>query len=190
MAPSLLAVYGCGALTAARIIGETADVNRFKSEAAFARYGGLAPIPDWSGATRGRVRSHRGGNRQLNAALHQIAMIQIKSGAPAERYYRQRRAARDSHAYAISGVKRRIATTVFTRLRTDRDHAPLAGLIADLDRRADQWANRIPAWPPITARRGRRNCSATTIFASTALSGELARINDAWKAAFSGGLAP
>jgi transposase len=64
-APSLLAVHGCGALTAARIIGETADVNRFKNEAAFARYAGLAPIPDWSGATRRRMRSHRGGNRQL-----------------------------------------------------------------------------------------------------------------------------
>ena len=83
-APSLLALYGCGALTAARIVGETADVARFPSEAAFARYVGLAPVPHWSGSTRGRMRSYRGGNRQLNAALHQIAMTQIKKGGPAE----------------------------------------------------------------------------------------------------------
>jgi hypothetical protein len=117
-------------------------------------------------------------------------MIQIKSGAPAEHYYRQRRAARDSHAYAISGVKRRIATTVVTRLRADRDHAALDALIADLARRSDQWANRIAASPPSTARRGGRRPSATPTFASTALTGELARINDPWEAALCGCLSP
>ncbi|UMB70048.1 IS110 family transposase [Mycobacterium paraterrae] len=118
-APSLLELYGCGAVTAARIVGETADVTRFRSEAAFARYIGLAPLPDASGSTQGRVRSHRGGNRQLNAACHQIAMIQIKKGGPAEQYYRRRRADRKLHGYAISGVKRRVARTVFNRMRRD-----------------------------------------------------------------------
>ena len=186
-APSLVALYGCGVLTAARIIGEAADVDRFKSEAAFASYAGLAPIPDWSGATRGRVRSHRGGNRKLNAALHQIAMTQIKKGAPSESYYRRRRAERDSHAhaYAINGVKRRIARTVFTRLRADRAHVPLAPFIDELARRADHWENVIPPLsPPPTARRtGRRtHCAATTFAPTTPLVEELTRINDAWEA--------
>jgi transposase len=39
----LLALPGCGELTAAKIIAETANVTRFKSEAAFARYLGVAP---------------------------------------------------------------------------------------------------------------------------------------------------
>ncbi|MDT5022644.1 MAG: transposase [Mycobacterium sp.] len=141
-APSLLALYGCGVLTAARILGETADVARFRSEAAFARYAGLAPVPDWSGSTRGRLRSYRGGNRQLNAALHQIAMTQIKKGGPAESYYRRRRAERDDHGYAINGVKRRIARTVFNRLRTDQ-RPSWEVLIAELERINTGWATHL-----------------------------------------------
>lgn len=62
VAPTLLAMPGCGPLTAAKIVGETAGVARFKSEAAFARHTGIAPIPVWSGNTRGRVRLTRSGN--------------------------------------------------------------------------------------------------------------------------------
>ncbi|MEB4212447.1 transposase, partial [Mycobacterium sp. 94-17] len=65
IAPALLAMPGCAELTAAKIIGETAGVTRFKSEAAFARHSGVAPIPVWSGNTTGRVRMTRSGNRQL-----------------------------------------------------------------------------------------------------------------------------
>src|SRR6185312_14261361 len=72
IAPALLALPGCAELTAAKIIGETAGVTRFKSEAAFARHSGVAPVPVWSGNTAGRVRMTRSGNRQLNAALHRI----------------------------------------------------------------------------------------------------------------------
>ena len=48
VAPTLLAMPGCGELTAAKLIGEAAAVTRFKSEAAFARHAGVAPIPVWS----------------------------------------------------------------------------------------------------------------------------------------------
>lgn len=78
VAPALLAMPGCGELTAAKLVGETAGVTRFKSEAAFARYSGVAPVPVWSGNTNGRVRMTRSGNRQLNAALHRIAITQIR----------------------------------------------------------------------------------------------------------------
>jgi transposase len=47
-APSLVALTGCGELTAAKIVGETAGINRFRSEAAFARVCGVAPIPSSS----------------------------------------------------------------------------------------------------------------------------------------------
>lgn len=49
LAPSLLALHGCGALTAAKILGETADVSRFSDRARFARFNGTAPIPVSSG---------------------------------------------------------------------------------------------------------------------------------------------
>lgn len=151
VAPSLLELYGCAALNAGRIIGETADVSRFRNEAAFARYAGLAPVPHWSGSTQGRMRSHRGGNRQLNGAIHQIAMIQIKKGGPAEAYYRRRRAERDLHRYALDGVKRRVARTVFNRLRADHREPPYDVIIADLARRADEWAALIPPQHPLTS---------------------------------------
>jgi transposase len=185
VAPSLLALYGCGALTAARVVGETADVARFRSEAAFARYVGLAPVPNWSGSTRGRMRAYRGGNRQLNAALHQIAMTQIKKGGPAESYYRRRRAERNAHGYAIAGVKRRIARTVFARLRADAHHGPAAleAVIAELARKADEWAALLP--PPMlsvpTPRRVEEDTSSTA--SSDPLVAELVRINDEFEAA-------
>jgi transposase len=64
---------GCGALTAAKILGETAGIGRFHSAAAYARHNGTTPLPN-----RTRHRLSRTGNRQLNAALHRIAMTQAR----------------------------------------------------------------------------------------------------------------
>jgi transposase len=63
LAPSLLDLDGCGALTAAKIVGGVAGIRRFRSRAAFAMYNGTAPIPVWSG-NQDHVRLNRGGNRQ------------------------------------------------------------------------------------------------------------------------------
>ncbi len=49
LAPTLLALPGCGELSAAKIVGETAGVGRFRSKEAFARWNGTAPVPVWSG---------------------------------------------------------------------------------------------------------------------------------------------
>jgi Transposase IS116/IS110/IS902 family len=63
----------------------------FKGEAAaFARHAGVAPIPVWSGNTAGRVRMSRSGNRQLNAALHRIAVTQIRLDGLGRAYYHKR----------------------------------------------------------------------------------------------------
>src|SRR5919108_3164789 len=71
--PKLLTETGCGALTAATMIGRTAGAERFATDARFARQTGTAPIPASSG-NRKRHRLHRGGDRQLNHALHTIAI--------------------------------------------------------------------------------------------------------------------
>jgi transposase len=73
-APALLTLQGCGELTAAKIVAEVAGIERFKSEAAFARHIGVAPIPRWSGQTTRPLRPIRHGNRQLNTAVHRIAI--------------------------------------------------------------------------------------------------------------------
>lgn len=120
--PTLLALPGCGELTAAKLVAETAGITRFKSEPAFARHSGVAPVPVWSGNTAGRVRLTRSGNRQLNAALHRIAITQIRlTDSPGHAYYRKRLDAGNSRTEALRCLKRRLARVVYQRLRTD-DH--------------------------------------------------------------------
>ena len=83
--PQLLAEYGCGTVTAAIIIGHTAGADRFPTDACFARHTGTAPIPASSGNTT-RHRLHRGGDRQLNRAIHIIALCRARRD-PATRAY-------------------------------------------------------------------------------------------------------
>ena len=112
----LLALPGCGPLTAAKILAETAGADRFRSEACFAMNAGVAPVPVWSGNTAGRVRLNRGGNRQLNAALHRIAITQVRLGGLGKGYYEHRRANGDSSTEAYRALKRRLARVVFNIL--------------------------------------------------------------------------
>ncbi len=123
VSPRLLEVPGCGPLTAAKIVGETAGAARFRSEACFAMTAGVAPIPVWSGNTAGRVRLNRGGNRQLNAALHRIAVTQVRLGGPGRAYYDKRRTAGDTSTEAYRALKRRLARTIYTTLKTPRQAA-------------------------------------------------------------------
>jgi transposase len=118
LVPTLLALVGCGPLTAAKIVGETAGVNRFRSRAAYARHNGTAPIPAWSG-NHDRHRLNRGGNRQLNAGLHRIAITQLQRPGPARDYLERRLAASNTKTEAIRSLRRRISDEVFRRLRAD-----------------------------------------------------------------------
>jgi len=117
-APSLLALEGCGPLTAAKLLGETAGVGRFRSAAAFARHDGSAPIPVWSG-NETRHRLSRGGNRQLNLALHRIAVTQLQRPGRGRDYLEKRLLAGDTKTEAIRALRRRISDEVFRRMRHD-----------------------------------------------------------------------
>ena len=117
VAPQLLELPGCGALTAAKIVAETARPGRFRSEACFAMHAGAAPIEASSGR-RDRHRLSRGGNRQLNAALHRIALTQIRlTGSLGQVYYQRRRGQGDSTMEALRVLKRRLARVVFNLLQ-------------------------------------------------------------------------
>jgi transposase len=61
----------------------------------------------------------RSGNRQLNAALHRIAVTQIRLDGLGQAYYRHRLAEGDSTPEALRCLKRRLARVVFSHLRTD-----------------------------------------------------------------------
>ncbi len=81
-APTLLELPGCGVLTAAKLVGETAGAERFADEAKLAVHAGTAPLQASPGA-RQRHRLNRSGNRQLNCALHRIAVTQGRCYPPA-----------------------------------------------------------------------------------------------------------
>jgi transposase len=102
-APALLEIAGCGSLTAAKILAETAQVGRFRAEGHFARYAGTAPIPASSGA-RHRQRFNRRGNRQLNAAVHRIAVTQMRMHEPAKDYIARKRAEGKTKTEAIRAL--------------------------------------------------------------------------------------
>jgi transposase len=124
LAPRLLALDGCGPLSAAKILGETANVTRFRSEACFAMHAGVAPIPASSGRTD-RHRLARGGNRQLNAALHRIAWTQTRlPDSRGHAYYQRRLAGPDKSKDAIRALKRRLARVVFNLLQQPHETTP------------------------------------------------------------------
>ena len=118
LAPSLLAICGCGALTAAKIVGETAGIERFKSNDAYARHNGTAPLPVWS-SNRARHRLSRSGNRQLNAALHRIALTQAQWHPDAKAMLARRKAQGDGGLEALRVLKRRLSDVVYRALKAD-----------------------------------------------------------------------
>jgi transposase len=118
LAPSLLALTGCGSLTSAKLVGETAGIGRFRSAAAFARHNGTAPLPVWSGNTE-RHRLSRTGNRQLNVALHRIAITQLRIDDRGRAYVERRRTMGNTKTEAIRALRRRISDEVYRRMRHD-----------------------------------------------------------------------
>jgi transposase len=120
LAPTLLELEGCGALTAAKLVSETARASRFRSCAAFARTNGTAPIPASSGRND-RQRLNRGGNRQINCALHRIAVTQMRLGGRVRSSIDHRLANGDSKTEAILALRRRISDEVFRRMISDEN---------------------------------------------------------------------
>ena len=91
---------------------------RFHSKEAFARHNGSAPVPVWSGNVT-RHRLSRGGNRQLNLALHRIEITQMRIDDRAQAHLEHRRAVCNTKTEAIGALCRRISDEVFRRLRAD-----------------------------------------------------------------------
>lgn len=116
-APQLLELTGCGPLTAAKLVAETAGADRFASDAQFARICGAAPLPVSSGRSD-RHRLDRGGNRQLNCAIHRIAVTQGRVDPTAQSYLARKQAEGKSRIEALRCLKRHIARRVWNLMRT------------------------------------------------------------------------
>ena len=106
--PELLAEQGCGPLTAAILIGHTAGNQRFRSDAAFALQSGTAPIPCSSGQ-RTQHRLNRGGDRQLNHALHIIAVTRANHDPATREYLARKEAEGQTTKGALRCLKRHLA---------------------------------------------------------------------------------
>jgi transposase len=115
-APQLLAEHGLGVLTAAKLIGEIAGIDRFTSDAQLARLAGCAPIPVSSGRTD-RHRLDRGGNRQLNHAIHMLALSKIRHDPQTAIYIAKQRQRGKTNREAIRCLKRHLARRVYNLLR-------------------------------------------------------------------------
>jgi transposase len=121
--PGLLAETGCGVLTAATLIGRTAGAERFPTEASFAHQAGTAPIPASSG-NRKRHRLHRGGDRQLNRALHTIAITRARLDPETRAYIQRKLAEGKTRREAIRCLKRHLARRFYRILTQPQTTAP------------------------------------------------------------------
>lgn len=116
-APELLALPGCGSLTAAKLIAEIAGVERFDTDAKLARHAGIAPLAASSGA-RHRHRLDRRGNRQLNCAFHRIAVTQARIHPEARAFLERKRCEGQSNREALRSLKRHLVRRVHRLLAT------------------------------------------------------------------------
>ena len=110
---------GIGPVIAARLIGRTGRADRFVSSSAFASYAGVAPV-EVASADRARHRLPRGGDRQLNLALHIVALTQVRMRASTGRgYYDRKISEGKTHNEAMRCLKRRLADHVWRIMIAD-----------------------------------------------------------------------
>jgi transposase len=116
---SLTELYGVGPILACELIGYTGDVRRFTTRDQFASYAGVAPIELSSG---GRVvhRLSRRGNRQLNHAIHMVAICQIRQKDSEGRIYFEKKVAEGkTKREAIRSLKRHVSNAIYRQLLID-----------------------------------------------------------------------
>ena len=115
LAPQLLDQPGVGPLLAAQVVLSWSHKGRIKSEAAFARLAGVAPIPASSGQTI-RYRLDRSGDRQLNRALHMIIVTRRRRHPATITYIDRRIQEGKTRREANRCLKRYLARALFRLL--------------------------------------------------------------------------
>jgi transposase len=144
--PQLLAELGCGALTAAILIGRTAGAERFRSDASFALQSGTAPIKCSSGQ-RDRYRLNRGGDRQLNHALHIIAITRAQHDPATKEYLARKEAEGKTKKGALRCLKRHLARRFHHLLALPAEPIVAEPIPVQSDQHDDDVLPEIPAHP-------------------------------------------
>ncbi|HEX6331071.1 MAG TPA: IS110 family transposase [Actinomycetota bacterium] len=115
---TLTQIPGVGPFIAAKILGEVGEISRIRSKASFAMLSGTAPLVASSGQTH-RHRLNRRGNRQLNWALHYVALVQARTTPEAKAYLARLREGGKSHKEAMRCLKRHLSNVVYRHLLVD-----------------------------------------------------------------------
>lgn len=118
MAPALPDEPGIGVLIAAQILVSWSHPGRCRNEAAFARLGGVAPLEATSGQAQTRHRPSRGGDRQLNRALHTVILARVKHHQPTKDYMARRIAQGKTKREAMRCLKQHYARHLFRLLES------------------------------------------------------------------------
>ena len=118
LAPQLLELARLRTLSAAKLLCEIGPIDRFRTDAQLARHAGVAPL-DASSGKHQRHRLDRGGNRQLNCALHRIAVTQGRVHPPARAYLERKQQKARARREALRCRKRQLARTVYTTLKNE-----------------------------------------------------------------------
>ena len=112
----LLDQRGVGAICAAQLLVSSGEVERMRSEAAFAALAGTSPV-DASSGKQQRHRLNRGGDRQLNCALHIIAIERIRRDPETIAYHQRLLATGKTTREALRCIKRALARRFYHLLR-------------------------------------------------------------------------
>ena len=115
---SLIQLNGIGPSGAARLIGDIANIGRFRTAAHFASWNGTAPIEASSGDQR-RHRLSRAGNRRINRVLHIMAVVQLRHDTPGRAYYRRRLAEGKTTMEALRALKRHLSDVIYKQMIHD-----------------------------------------------------------------------
>lgn len=116
---TLTTIFGCGPVTAGRIIARTGNPFRFASEAAFATYSGTAPVQSAS-ADSNRHRLSRDGDRVLNSAIHIIAVCQGRNAnSPGYPYLHNKIDGGMARLSAMRCLKRQVVKKVWRTMCQD-----------------------------------------------------------------------
>lgn len=119
---TLTDLHGVGPVLAAKILAHSGDITRFPSRHHYASYCGTAPIEASSGDQR-RHRLSRAGNRQLNAAVHVIAVCQARDPGPGRNHYQRKLTESKTPAEARRSLKRQLSNIIYKRLLADHRRA-------------------------------------------------------------------
>ena len=123
---TLLQLHGIGPSSAARLLADVGNIDRFASRDHFASWNGTAPL-DASSGQQLRHRLSRAGNRRINRALHIMAIVQLRNPTEGRAYYDGRKAAGKTSMEAMRCLKRRLSNVVYRQMLHDQDNALVTG---------------------------------------------------------------